>query len=233
VSVDLANSQSIRGGEIGISYDPGKVVPIKVSAGPDFPAGGDLHVDLNPPVACSSDPTVSAGLTIAWLNPVSGNQLMAPGTHELVKICFAPAEGAEPDTCSALRFTACLGPQEAPIRNVVTDASGKSVALPTANGTVCIGEELEFRRGDANSDGSFDISDPIGILGCLFLGTDCTRCADASDANDDGTVNIADPTYLLHWRFLGGPAPPSPFSACGRDPTVDAVDECESFPICQ
>jgi hypothetical protein len=92
--------------------------------------------------------------------------------------------------------------------------------------------DVPFRRGDANGDDRFDMSDPINILGCLFLGTDCAKCQDALDANDDGQTNIADPTYLLNWRFLSGRPPPAPFAICGIDDTPDQLDECETFSTC-
>jgi hypothetical protein len=85
-----------------------------------------------------------------------------------------------------------------------------------------------FRRGDTNGDGLFDISDPIAILGCLFVGAACSACPDADDTNDDGLVNVADPVFLLLWRFLSGPNPPPPFAACGKDPTADELSACEA-----
>lgn len=131
-----------------------------------------------------------------------------------------------------MKFVTCLGPPEAPVRNVVTDEDASSEQLATIDGAVCLLEEPPFRRGDANRDGSFDISDPIAILGCLFLGTQCSHCPDAGDANDDGGFNISDATYLLNWRFLGGPSPPAPFASCGQDTTSDDLDDCEDTVTC-
>jgi hypothetical protein len=88
-----------------------------------------------------------------------------------------------------------------------------------------------FRRGDANGDGRFDISDPISILGCLFLGDACPSCRDAADANDDGLFDITDAVYILYWRFLDGTRPAAPHPDCGPDPTADDVD-CERFAPC-
>jgi hypothetical protein len=233
VSLFLTNDKAIKGGEVGISYDPTKVIPIKVSAGPDFPPGGDLQSNLSAPIACSPQSGTTAGLTVAWLNSVSAAPVTPPGEHNLIRVCFAPASGDEVGDCSELKFVSCLGPEEAPVRAIVTDEKGESVPLSTVDGQVCVQAELTFRRGDANADGNFDVSDPISILGCLFLGTYCSPCPDASDANDDGLVNIADPSYLLNWRFLGGQGPPPPFSSCGQDPTTDALDDCEESPTCQ
>src|SRR5262245_44138590 len=45
------------------------------------------------------------------------------------------------------------------------------------------GEQERFRRGDVNSDGMVDISDPITELDFLFLGGGKIGCPDAADAN--------------------------------------------------
>jgi len=88
-----------------------------------------------------------------------------------------------------------------------------------------------FRRGDANNDGSMDMSDAIYTLGCLFLGQSCSDCDDATDANDDGAIDLSDPTYTLGHIFQGGTAPPPPFAACGGDPTPDGLG-CASYGPC-
>jgi hypothetical protein len=117
---------------------------------------------------------------------------------------------------------------------VVTDPGQRSVPLFVQNGQACVLPDLPFRRGDSNRDGLFDISDPITILSCLFLGGECPGCPRAGDANDDGRLDITDPVYLLGWRFsLETPAPPPPFPDCGVDPTPDDLEDCESFPPCQ
>jgi hypothetical protein len=85
----------------------------------------------------------------------------------------------------------------------------------------------QFRRGETNSDGRLDISDPVFALGFLFLGGPAPRCADASDANDDGKVDISDSVWTLGFLFLGGPPPPAPGpTTCGRDETADGLEPC-------
>jgi len=83
-----------------------------------------------------------------------------------------------------------------------------------------------FGRGDANSSGDVDLSDAIFVLGCLFLGTECSSCPDASDVNDDGVLDISDPVSLLQWLFLGGAELPSPGVQCGGDPSGDTLPVC-------
>ena len=61
----------------------------------------------------------------------------------------------------------------------------------------------EFRRGDADSSGALEITDPIRVLSELFiLGPPPPEsCMDARDSNDDGVLNIADPIYTLGFLF--------------------------------
>ena len=90
---------------------------------------------------------------------------------------------------------------------------------------IVIGEEEPppdpvFVRGDANEDGSVDISDAVSVLLHLFVAAVETRCEDALDSNDDGTVDISDPVATLNFLFLGG-TPLSP--GCGPDSTADGI----------
>jgi hypothetical protein len=84
------------------------------------------------------------------------------------------------------------------------------------------GEPFTFIRGDANGDGSLDLSDAIRILMHVFAG-DLIACADAGDANDDGGLNIADPISVLGFLFGSRSAPPPPFPLPGMDPTADSL----------
>ncbi|MEM7166573.1 MAG: hypothetical protein AAF581_13990 [Planctomycetota bacterium] len=92
------------------------------------------------------------------------------------------------------------------------------------------GSSGDFVRGDANSDGTVDISDPIAELAYLFSGAN-NLCLDALDANDDGVVDVADPVFQLAYQFGSGAAPAAPFSSCGADATPDALN-CAAFSAC-
>lgn len=82
---------------------------------------------------------------------------------------------------------------------------------------------IMFLRGDFNRDKATNISDPIGMLGYLFLGNLPTPCEDAADANDDGQINISDPITLLNHLFCGGGDLPAPYGSEGHDPTSDGL----------
>ncbi len=68
-----------------------------------------------------------------------------------------------------------------------------------------------FRRGDCNSDGTFDIADPVHQLGVPFGASLTAECDDACDANDDGVNDISDPIDMLAAQFNLGALPPAPF----------------------
>jgi regulation of enolase protein 1 (concanavalin A-like superfamily) len=76
-----------------------------------------------------------------------------------------------------------------------------------------------FRRGDVDANGSIQITDPVRILGYLFLGEGSPECLEAADTDNDGAVDISDVIANLSYQFTGGesPAPPGP-TVCGEDP---------------
>jgi hypothetical protein len=95
-------------------------------------------------------------------------------------------------------------------------------------GRDCIPPQTRFRRGDANSDGVLDISDPLAILQRLFLeGDGCFCTGVAFDSNDDDKVDISDAIQLLDFLFLGTSEDlPEPFLQCGTDPTPGSLRLC-------
>jgi hypothetical protein len=105
----------------------------------------------------------------------------------------------------------------------IDNVAVRGVALETA---------IPFRRGDANADGSSDLSDAVYTLNHLFGGGSELLCPKSGDSNDDGAVDISDPVHLLDYLFLGGPRPREPWAACGEDPSDDALP-CESHPPCE
>jgi len=93
-----------------------------------------------------------------------------------------------------------------------------------------IDEPPLFIRGDANSDGAFDLADAIATLGALF-GPGLLPCEAAGDSNADGAVNIADAVSTLSALFAGGPLPAPPFPACGIEPAAGTL-ACTDSPGC-
>ena len=89
----------------------------------------------------------------------------------------------------------------------------------------------QFVRGDADTNGLLEVTDPIALLNFFFLGVGSIPCRDAGDADDNGQHCLTDAIYILNFVFLGGPSPIAPFPDCGVDPTDDLLD-CESYPVC-
>ena len=93
-------------------------------------------------------------------------------------------------------------------------------------------------RGDANSDGSINLTDGVIPLLYLFSGGAEPTCMDAADTNDTGAIEITDAIIVFSWLFSGGAAPasPSPTSPgylvtdCGADLSEDGLG-CESSAV--
>lgn len=126
---------------------------------------------------------------------------------------------------TAIRFRdGLVGAGGASYENVLSiEGSARSAAMQDLEVVFRLRPETPFIRGDSNGDGAVDISDPVTVLGFLFMGGAPPACDDAEDANDDGSVDISDASYILNFLFLGGPAPPEPFGAPGADPTADGL----------
>lgn len=87
----------------------------------------------------------------------------------------------------------------------------------------------DFRRGDANADGSVNLLDAIVLLNYLFVpGSNVPPCLDSADATDDGSVNLLDAVRVLNYLFVAGsPAPTAPGpTMCGPDVVADALPVC-------
>jgi hypothetical protein len=84
-----------------------------------------------------------------------------------------------------------------------------------------------FVRGDADRNGTIELTDAVRILNFLFLGIGSLLCEDAADVDDNGRHELTDAVRDLNYLFLGtGMIPePTPSTAnyvpadCGLDPT--------------
>ncbi|HEQ99018.1 MAG TPA: hypothetical protein ENO22_06735 [candidate division Zixibacteria bacterium] len=68
----------------------------------------------------------------------------------------------------------------------------------------------DYLQGDANFDGTFNISDAVYIINYAFVDGDSPQpVLEAGDANNDGEVNVSDAVFLINFIFIAGaPAPP-------------------------
>jgi hypothetical protein len=94
------------------------------------------------------------------------------------------------------------------------------------------GDPVPFRRGDANTDGSVNISDAVSILLWKFSGGKGPDCLDTADVNDDESHDITDAIFLLNFLFQGDRGPPDPGpDHCGTSPTPSVG--CDSYDACE
>ena len=108
------------------------------------------------------------------------------------------------------------------------DPQNQPIPLNLYDGLVRI--DQYFVRGDANADGTLNVTDVVYVMDQLFP-ISSFYCLDAADANDDGNVNVSDAVFILVHLFPPSGFPP-PFPSCGRDPTLDNIG-CGSFPPCE
>ena len=64
-----------------------------------------------------------------------------------------------------------------------------------------------YVHGDANRDGSVDISDVVYIVNYIFAGGPAPNPSQAGDADCTITIDVADAVYLINYIFASGPAP--------------------------
>ncbi|MBI4601121.1 MAG: lamin tail domain-containing protein [Planctomycetes bacterium] len=83
--------------------------------------------------------------------------------------------------------------------------------------TVTSSAAPQFIRGDANLDGSVDLSDAVRVLFHLFRGLE-VPCEDSADADDDEALSLTDALHVLGHLFKDGPPPAAPYPARGPDP---------------
>ncbi|MBI4602424.1 MAG: hypothetical protein HY721_10745 [Planctomycetes bacterium] len=85
------------------------------------------------------------------------------------------------------------------------EVRGEFGGVEISPGVLAIRASTETVSGDANFDGRFDISDPISVLGYLFLGDGEPLCPPAADYDGDGQLLISDPIRMLGVLFSGLP----------------------------
>ena len=199
----------------------------------DFPGPSDI-TDLGNGTALV---TVNGGSAEAFLLDLSNRTLIQ--TWPLESVDFTQSAGLLLDDGRVLvsdllgGWLKILNPENGDLENLATGLS-LPVDLCLKSGRIFATEQgLEqvavfsapgsFVRGDSNMDKIVDVSDPITLLGYLFVGADLT-CEDAGDANDDGSLDIADAVNVLEFLFASGPVPVFPFPVGGADLLKDDLD---------
>ena len=223
---------------------PGTAVSADVQLG----SAGAHQICLTPtfaglvgqPTCCQANaPTIPTPLAVAGLTCTVDQ----PTCTALATWTNADAYASIEILLNGLTFATLPGTETSfpvPVGNgVLTEITVTGTAtcggLPVPAATCFSGCNIDFapfQRGDANTDGALDISDPLSVLSYMFLAA-TLPCEDAGDANDDGALDLTDATSLLATIFAGSPFPGAPsLGACGTDPSFGDALNCASYPSC-
>ena len=100
------------------------------------------------------------------------------------------------------------------------------------NGTVtiispAIKPDCQGRCGDANEDGSVNVSDAVFIINYVFVtGSPEPKPVKAcGDANSDASVNVSDAVFIINYVFVVGS--PAPNDCSIGSPNWGGLDCCE------
>ncbi len=70
-----------------------------------------------------------------------------------------------------------------------------------------IGDACEYICGDANKDGTVNVSDAVYVINYVFIGGDPPDPMAAGDCNCDGSCNVSDAVWIINYVFVGGNTP--------------------------
>lgn len=199
---------------IPIAVEPAAAMTeLNGGTGPTF-----LHVDT------FSSPG-GTGISCGTVFSITGVDSLPAGQHHALNMIWEISAAASTGTTSTIEYCNCLG--NPIVDSIVVDSSGTSHVPAFVIGEVDIVDSLAYIRSDSNVDGTFNIADPVHLLGYLFL-QGPGPCLDAMDANADGNVNLPDALYMLSAHNGTGPLPSTPFPECG---TMESLG-CDSFDAC-
>ena len=144
--------------------------------------------------------------TFIFKIPDPSTVVLSPGTdREILRVIFQTDPATPAGTVLPLTFFSDLTTTP-PTTNLASASAGTVAAVATTiDGSITLNcPTIEFRRGDANEDGSVSISDAVRILGVLFTAMQAPTCQQTADVNADAAVDLSDPIYLLNALFSGG-----------------------------
>lgn len=224
----------VTGFTMAIAHDSAAVVPLLVEPAPILAAidGGTGPSFFSPVIHAD-------GVTVEAIYGV-GQELTHPQGLAVVRITYGGTFALIGDLDGeVVHLTFDDGVGGGLVGNTVTTTGGTETPVVGEGwiDLIPIAPEAAFVRGDCNTDGGYDIGDPITVLGYLFPVPGSAPadpvCADACDGNDDGLLDIADAVRLLTGLFGSPTTPPAaPHPGCGSDPTDDTLG-CADFPaIC-
>lgn len=90
---------------------------------------------------------------------------------------------------------------------IVADSTEAELYFATFKGIYKYTDTLEYICGDANADGTVNVSDAVRIINYVFAGGDPPEPMVAGDCNCDGEVNVSDAVWIINYVFVGGNNP--------------------------
>lgn len=217
-----ANVQPVQGWSFGVASDPAFVVPeeadLRQTVTSEF-NGGDGPAFLH--IAIEEEQTGVVMAVVIDADTADPPETLPPANaHRLLNIRYGAGPAGSPGEAYPVRYTGTLGDPPVQVLFVV---DGFEVTPATRAGWVSL-PGTRYIRGDADENGTLEMTDAINLLGWLFLGGEEPLCMDAANANGSSDVNIADPVYILQFLYAGGPPPPYPFPECGATPSILGCD---------
>lgn len=221
VYLNVFNKDKLQGLQVSCSFDPEMIHVADITQEDTLTEA--LDCEFFQPVISNDNGFFIIGILlddtppVSKLYPTTGYPLKAAILHiDVQEDVPAPSE-------AVIAFEDGLGTPAINNRVVV---NSESIVPQTINGVVAVNTLPEFIRGDVNSDGRFDIADPVMMLLWKFYGQPID-CVKAADADDNGEVGINDALFLMHFFFRNGDIIPPPFPEPGTDPTLDTLS-CEN-----
>ncbi len=206
----LDTRRSVEAWSFGIAADLSIVVPADYSI--DGTATAALNGGLGPDLLRVEFAFNGVAVT-AIVGGGDPPQVLPAGVEiALLHVDFEAGPSAEPGVPYQISYVE--GITDPPV-TLELRVSGRRAVPEVFAGSV-IPREVPFIRADANGDGAHDLSDPVAVLGWLFLGQEKPGCFDAADADATGAIDLTDAVYILLYLFLGGQPPPEPFPLCGE-----------------
>ena len=209
-----------------------------------------IHTDAGPGLAIINTAEVEPGIYWVYCSITDGGSTVgswSDGPLELVGISEECIDFGSPGDCNGntvidsceidLGFLSDCNGNGLPDRCEIDDGAAPD---HDEDGVPDDCQLVPFYRGDANSDGSLDVSDAVGVIGFLFRGTHSFTCLEAADVNDDDELDVADVVSSLEFLFRAGaapppPGPPSETAGCGLDPDGPSSDGwlgCDEYSGC-
>lgn len=140
-----------------------------------------------------------------------GGAPFPPGPDQSWATMFFSLKSGDTATLNPVLFDSVFVPPAGDFL-LIYHNSGTQV-LPNFIGPLVVNPSLLFFcdrcniAGDANNNGSVNVTDVTYLIARIFAGGPAPRCCREGDTNGSGLVNIADITYLIALIFAGGPVP--------------------------